>query len=84
MSHIDSIRLALEAGCRWIQLRVKNRPEDEVLPIAREAKQLCDSYGARLIINDFPRVALAVEAHGLHLGLTDMPVPEARALAGRK
>lgn len=84
MSHIDSIRLALEAGCRWIQLRVKNRPEDEVLPIAREAKQLCDSYGARLIINDFPRVALAVEAHGLHLGLTDMPVPEARALAGEK
>jgi thiamine-phosphate pyrophosphorylase len=84
MSHIDSIRLALEAGCRWIQLRVKNRPEEEVLPIAWEATRLCDSYGARLVINDFPRIALAVEAYGLHLGLTDMPVPEARALVGEK
>ena len=84
MSHIDSIRLALEAGCRWIQLRVKNRTEEEVLPIAWEATQLCDRYEARLIINDFPRVALAVQAFGLHLGLTDMPVPEARALVGEK
>lgn len=84
MSHIDSIRIALEAGCRWIQLRVKNRPEEEVLPIAREAISLCDSYGARLIINDFPLVALAVGSYGLHLGLTDMPVPEARALVGGK
>lgn len=82
MSHIDSIRLALEAGCRWIQLRVKDRPEAEILPIAWEATWLCDRYSARLVINDFPRVALAVEAYGLHLGLTDMPVPEARALVG--
>ncbi|MDR6807392.1 thiamine-phosphate pyrophosphorylase [Dyadobacter sp. BE34] len=84
MSHIDSIRLALEAGCQWIQLRVKNRAEEEVLPIAWEATQLCDRYGARLIINDFPRVALAVQSFGLHLGLTDMPVPEARMLVGEK
>lgn len=84
MSHIDSIQLALEAGCRWIQLRVKNRTAEEVLPVASKAKQLCDSYGARLIINDFPHVAQAVEAYGLHLGLTDMPVPEARALVGEK
>ncbi|MBO9611930.1 MAG: thiamine phosphate synthase [Dyadobacter sp.] len=84
MSHIDSIRLALEAGCRWIQLRVKNRPEQELLPIAREATRLCDSYGAKLIINDFPRIALAVEAYGVHLGLADMPVPDARALVGKK
>jgi len=84
LSHIDSIRLALDAGCRWIQLRVKNRPEEEVLPLAWEATRLCDSFGAKLIINDFPRVAFAVEAHGLHLGLTDMPVPEARALVGEQ
>lgn len=82
MSHIDSVRLALEAGCRWIQLRVKNRTEEEVLPLAWEATRLCDSYAAKLIINDFPRIAQAVEAYGLHLGLTDTPVPEARALVG--
>jgi thiamine-phosphate diphosphorylase len=84
ISHIESIRLALEAGCRWIQLRVKNRTEEEVLPLAWEAIRLCDNYGAKLIINDFPLVALAVDAYGLHLGLSDMPVPEARALVGDK
>ncbi|SDE06839.1 thiamine-phosphate diphosphorylase [Dyadobacter soli] len=84
LSHVDSIRIALQAGCRWIQLRVKDRREEEVLPIAWEATRLCDSYGAKLIINDFPLVALAVEAYGLHLGLTDMPVPEARTLVGEK
>ncbi|WP_353718187.1 thiamine phosphate synthase [Dyadobacter sp. 676] len=82
MSHIGSIRLALEAGCRWIQLRVKNRSEKEVLPIAWEAIRLCDGFGAKLVINDFPRVAAAVGAYGLHLGLADMPVPEARSLVG--
>ena len=82
MSHIDSIHLALGAGCRWIQLRVKNRPEEEVLSLAWEATRLCDSYAAKLVINDFPRVARAVEAYGLHLGLTDMPIPDARALVG--
>lgn len=84
LSHIDSIRIALQAGCRWIQLRAKNRAEGEVLTLASEAKQLCDSYEARLVINDFPHVALAVGAYGLHLGLADMPVPEARALVGEK
>ncbi|QRR00779.1 thiamine phosphate synthase [Dyadobacter sandarakinus] len=84
MSHLDSIRLALEAGCRWIQLRIKGRTEEEILAMAREAIQLCDRFGARLIINDHPRVARTVQAYGLHLGLTDMPIPEARSLVSRK
>jgi thiamine-phosphate diphosphorylase len=84
MSHMESIQFALEAGCRWIQLRVKDRAEEDVLPIAWKAIRLCDRFGARLIINDFPRVAQAVQAYGLHLGLSDMPVAEARALVGEK
>jgi thiamine-phosphate pyrophosphorylase len=82
ISHLDSIKLALEAGCRWIQLRVKGQQEKEVLQIARAAKTLCDNYGARLIINDFPNIAKAVNAYGLHLGLNDMPIPEARKIVG--
>lgn len=81
-THLESIEKALAAGCKWIQLRVKNRPEEEVLELAVKAKTLCEEYQAKLIINDFPSVALAVEAHGLHLGLTDMPVPQARAIVG--
>ncbi|MCF2498026.1 thiamine phosphate synthase [Dyadobacter chenhuakuii] len=82
ISHLDSINLALEAGCKWIQLRVKDQDESEVLQIAKSAKPLCENYGAKLIINDFPNIAKAVSAHGLHLGLNDMPIPEARNIVG--
>ncbi|SKB44729.1 thiamine phosphate synthase [Dyadobacter psychrophilus] len=82
MSHLESIRLALEAGCRWIQLRVKNQEEAQILEIATAAKSLCDSYTAKLIINDFPNIARSVNAHGLHLGLNDMPISEARKIVG--
>jgi len=82
-SHLAAIQRALAAGCDWVQLRIKNQPESTVLALAQEAKALCAPYGAKLIINDFPEVALAVAADGLHLGLTDKPIPEARALVGR-
>ncbi|KAA0994213.1 thiamine phosphate synthase [Dyadobacter sp. UC 10] len=84
MSHIQSILLALEAGCKWVQLRVKDRVEAEVLELAVEAKSVCESFGAQLIINDFPAVAKSVKAYGLHLGLDDMPLPEARKIVGNE
>lgn len=82
LSHLDAIQYALESGCQWIQLRIKNEPASAVLPQAIASKKLCDSYGARLIINDFPEIAKAVNAYGVHLGLKDMPVPEARRIVG--
>ncbi len=81
-SHIAAIENVLVAGGKWIQLRVKNLTEEEVLPLAIEAVALCKQYGAKLIVNDFPLVALNSGAHGLHLGLDDMPIAEARALVG--
>jgi thiamine-phosphate pyrophosphorylase len=81
-SHIDSIREALEAGCRLVQLRIKNQDEDDVLRQAIIAKELCDTYKARLIINDFPQVAKSVSAYGIHVGLQDMPIQEVRAIVG--
>ncbi|KAA6438245.1 thiamine phosphate synthase [Dyadobacter flavalbus] len=82
ITHIDSIQNALEAGCRWIQLRIKNQPAEVVLQIAYEAQNLCKRYQAKLIINDYASVAKAVNAYGLHLGLSDMPIPAARKITG--
>lgn len=84
ITHIESIRQALEAGCRWIQLRIKDQPLEVVLETALEAKNLCDRHHARLIINDFAPVAKAVNAYGLHLGLNDMPIENARKITGNK
>lgn len=81
-SHLASIEKVLLAGGKWIQLRVKNQTEAEVLPLAIEAAALCKKHDARLIVNDYPHVALKVGAYGLHLGLTDMPVAEARVIVG--
>ena len=58
-SYLDSIRLALQGGCRWIQLRMKDATDDEVRPVAIEAQKLCKQYGATFIIDD--RVALVKE-----------------------
>ena len=35
-SYLDSVRIALEGGCRWIQLRMKDASPEEILPIAEE------------------------------------------------
>ncbi|MBO9152946.1 thiamine phosphate synthase [Chitinophaga sp. GCM10012297] len=78
-SHVDNIREACEAGCRWVQLRVKS---GDVSAIAFDAKQVCDRYGAKLSINDHPVIARTVGAFGLHVGLQDMPVHEARRIVG--
>ena len=51
-SYLDSIRLALEGGCRWIQLRMKDATEEEILPVALEAQRMCREAGATFIIDD--------------------------------
>lgn len=84
LTHIAAIHKALDAGCDWVQLRVKNTPETVVARYAEEAKKLCAQYGAKLIINDYPHLAKTVEADGLHLGLQDMPIQEARSIVGDK
>jgi thiamine-phosphate pyrophosphorylase len=84
VSHLEAIKKALDAGCDWIQLRVKNQPEEKVLRLALEARKLCDAFSAKLIVNDHPYVALNAKADGLHLGLQDMPVLQARAIVGPK
>ena len=82
-THITAIEEALDAGCKLVQLRVKNQPETVVLELARAAKTLCDGHNAKLIINDYPQVAKSVNAWGVHVGLQDMAVQDVRAIVGR-
>lgn len=82
-THIDAIEQVLQAGGKWIQLRIKNQAEAEILPFAKAAQALCETYGAKLIINDYPQLAKAVNSYGVHLGLQDMPILEARKIIGK-
>lgn len=81
-SYLDSVRLALEGGCRWIQLRIKDMDDHEVLPIAIEAQRLCKQYNATFIIDDRVEMVKQLKAHGVHLGKNDMPIAEARKILG--
>ncbi|MHA4894245.1 thiamine phosphate synthase [Pedobacter sp. PWIIR3] len=83
-SHITAITRALEAGCKWIQLRIKNQSAPLILEQAIAARKLCDQFGAKLIVNDYPKIALQAAADGLHLGLQDMSVADARRIIGRQ
>ena len=83
LSYLDSVRIALEGGCRWIQLRMKDVPEDEVRAAAGKALPMCRQYGAVLILDDRVELVRECGADGVHLGLTDMPVAEARRILPR-
>ncbi len=82
VGYLDSIRLALEGGCRWVQLRVKNATIDEVRPLAIEAQKMCKEAGATFIIDDHVALVKEIGADGVHLGKLDMPVSEARKILG--
>lgn len=81
-SYLDSARLALEGGCRWIQLRMKDHPLDEVEAVGRQVQALCKEHGAIFIIDDHVELAQKLEADGVHLGKNDMPVAQARQVLG--
>ncbi|HNF48371.1 MAG TPA: thiamine phosphate synthase [Chitinophagales bacterium] len=81
--HVEQVRLACENGVDWIQLRVKNKQRDEVIQIAKEAIAICKQHKVTLIINDHVEICKAVDADGVHLGKTDMPVKEARMFLGK-
>lgn len=81
-SYLDSARMALEGGCRWIQLRMKESPTAEVEAVARKVQRLCKEHEAIFIIDDYVDLAKKLEADGVHLGKNDMPVAEARRTLG--
>jgi thiamine-phosphate pyrophosphorylase len=84
LTHLDQVRQLLDAGANWIQLRQKNATEQEKLQTAIETATLCQKYKTTLIINDSPQICLKSGANGVHLGLKDCPVSEARKLLGKE
>lgn len=82
-SYADSAAIALEGGCRWIQLRMKGADDSEIKAVAERVMPMCRRHGAVFIIDDNVRLAIEMGADGVHLGKNDMPVKDARRLAGK-
>ena len=81
-SYIDSARIALEGGCRWIQLRMKDADASTLEETALIVQKMCKDYGATFIIDDHVLLTKKIKADGVHLGKNDMPIAEARRLLG--
>lgn len=82
-SYLDSIRMALDGGCRWVQLRMKDTAVDDIRPVALQVQKMCREAGATFIIDDHVELVKELNADGVHLGKSDMPIAEARALLGK-
>mgnify|MGYP000511871618 FL=1 len=81
-SYLDSARMALKGGCRWIQLRMKDAGKEEIVSVAMELRNLCNDCGAIFIIDDHVELVREIGADGVHLGKNDMSVAEARRILG--
>ncbi|QSW90667.1 thiamine phosphate synthase [Flavobacterium endoglycinae] len=77
-----NIHQALDAGCNWVQMRFKNQSEKDALTLAEAVKPLCEKYTANFIVNDNLHLTKEIDADGVHLGLTDTKIDEARTLLG--
>ena len=75
---------SLEGGITMVQLREKFLSTKRFYQRAQAVKKLCARYEVPLIINDRLDIALSIDAEGIHLGQSDLPVEIARNLLGNK
>ncbi len=79
----DRLKAALDGGTvAAFQLRVKDRPEEEIASLAEPLQRICSDAGVAFIVNDSMGLAKRIGADGVHLGQQDGDVREARALLG--
>lgn len=77
-----AVETAILSGVSWIQYRAKHLDPDTKLKQAERLMALCQTLNAVLIVNDDVHLAQRIRAHGVHLGQSDMPVGQARAILG--
>lgn len=80
---LSKVEQALQGGVTLLQIREKNKTTREYIALADKVHKISKKYNVPLIIDDRLDVALAVDAEGLHVGQSDMPVYMARKLFGK-
>ncbi len=77
-------RAILQAGAPMVQLRDKQLEDRELVRRGRTLRAFCDEARALLIINDRVDLALAVNADGVHVGQSELPLPDVRKIVGHR
>lgn len=81
-SYIEGIKMALQGGCKWIQLRMKDVDDETFIATAQVVMPLCKANNAICIFDDRVELTKELKADGVHLGKNDMPINKARNLLG--
>lgn len=76
------VEQALKGGATLLQLREKEKSIREYIELAEKVHEIAKRYNVPLIIDDRVDVALAIDAEGVHVGASDMPIATARKLMG--
>lgn len=84
LSHAEQVTRLISGGASLIQLRDKGAAPREFYQQVAAALQVAHNHNAKLIINDRVDIALALNADGVHLGQSDLPVDAARSLLGER
>lgn len=84
MTILEEIENAVNGGCKWIQLRMKNATREEIVEVATKAKDICKEHECILVIDDYVDLAKELALDGVHLGKTDMDPTEARKFLGEE
>lgn len=79
---VETARAAAQAGATVIQLRAPTWKKRALVECARAIKQAVAPWNVPLIINDHADVCLAADAHGLHVGQSDLSAQDARDIIG--
>ncbi|SFD06656.1 thiamine phosphate synthase [Butyrivibrio sp. YAB3001] len=81
---LSRVEAAIRGGVTILQLREKDKTTREYLELAIKVHEITKKYNVPLIIDDRIDVAMAIDAEGVHLGQSDMPVDIARKLLGKE
>lgn len=79
---LEKIETACRSGVTIVQLREKNLTTHQYYQLAKQVKEITDTYQVPLIIDDRLDICLAVDAAGLHIGDDELPVSVARKVLG--
>ena len=82
ITHREAVSKAIKGGMTCVQIREKKLSRDELVDVISEIKPLCDEAEVPLIINDDTDICSKTDACGVHLGLGDGSIEEARNLLG--
>lgn len=81
-SHVQQVQIACGAGANWVQYYCMSKPEDELIDEINEIAEICDDWGATLIIANHYDLIDRVDAQGVHIDDIEADLPSIRKIIG--